>query len=45
VLVEYYKTVDIKKKNRLLKSIIEKATFRRELSWKKIDQFEIQPIP
>ena len=45
VIEAYHKTSDIEKKNRLLKSILEKATYLRRQEWKKRDQFTIQLYP
>jgi site-specific DNA recombinase len=45
VLEAYHQTTDIEKKNRLMKSVIEKATFRRDINWVVKDQFEIQLYP
>lgn len=46
VLEEYRNTDDIDKKNRLLKSVIEKATYRRKPEWKdSLDHFEIHIYP
>lgn len=45
VIEAYYETSDIEKKNRLLKSILEKATYLRKQDWKKKDQFTIQLYP
>jgi len=42
VLVAYEKTKDANKKNRLLKSVLEKVTFYRNASHKKQDEFEVQ---
>lgn len=42
VLDAYYSSNDIEKKNRLLKSVIEKATYLRKTDWLKSDQFEIK---
>ncbi|GIN62736.1 serine recombinase [Robertmurraya siralis] len=41
VLEAYYSTDDIEKKNRLLKSVIEKASYLRKKEWSKPDEFEI----
>lgn len=41
VLEAYESTEDIEKKNKLLKSVIEKATYLRKKEWTKRDQFEI----
>jgi site-specific DNA recombinase len=45
VLEAYHQTDDIEKKNRLLKSVLEKATYLRKPEWKKKDQFVIQLYP
>ncbi|UFU00332.1 recombinase family protein [Radiobacillus kanasensis] len=45
VLDAYHQTDDIEKKNRLLKSILEKATYLRKKDWNKQDQFQIQLYP
>lgn len=45
VLEAYRNTDDIVKKNRLLKSILEKATYLRKKDWTKRDQFKIQLYP
>lgn len=45
VLQAYYQTDDIEKKNRLLKSILEKATYLRKKEWTKKDEFIIQIFP
>lgn len=45
VLEIYRKTDDIEKKNRLLKSVLEKATYLRKQEWKKKDEFVIQLYP
>ncbi|MFY0545504.1 recombinase family protein [Brevibacillus sp. H7] len=45
VLENYYSLQDPTQKNRLLKSIIEKALFIRKKEWTKKDQFEIEVIP
>ncbi|MGV3288338.1 recombinase family protein [Bacillus wiedmannii] len=42
VLEAYHITDNIEKKNLLLKSVIEKATYLREKEWKIKDQFSIQ---
>ncbi len=45
-VVEAYRyTDDIEKKNRLLKSILEKATYKRKKDWSKQDEFEIHLYP
>lgn len=44
-LEHYNSTDDIAKKNRLLKTILEKATYRRDKDWKQKDQFVIQLYP
>ncbi|WML43110.1 recombinase family protein [Neobacillus sp. PS3-40] len=45
VLEAYHKTNDIEKKNRLLKSILDKATYLRKKEWTTKDQFIIQLYP
>lgn len=45
VLVAYKETDDIEKKNRLLKSILEKVTYLRKKEWTKKDQFKIELYP
>lgn len=45
VLENYPLVTDPLKKNRLLKSIIEKAYFIRKKEWTKKDQFELEVIP
>nr|WP_309099103.1 recombinase family protein [Fredinandcohnia onubensis] len=45
VLDAYYQTDDIEIKNRLLKSVLEKATYLRKIEWTKRDQFQIQLYP
>lgn len=45
VIEAYRLTSDIDKKNRLLKSILEKATYLRKKEWKDQDHFEIQLYP
>ncbi|WP_044640950.1 hypothetical protein [Risungbinella massiliensis] len=45
MLLEYRETDDIEKKNRLLKSVLEKATFLRQKDWIKMDQFIIELYP
>lgn len=42
VLVEYEKAEDAEKKNRLLKTVLSKVTYRRKKEWNKIDHFKIQ---
>ncbi|WP_445486456.1 recombinase family protein [Niallia sp. 03133] len=42
VIQSYYLTDNVEKKNRLLKSIIKKATFLRKKDWKERDQFELK---
>jgi site-specific DNA recombinase len=42
VLEGYRQTNDIEKKNRLLKTVLEKATYLRKQEWTKRDHFEIQ---
>ncbi|MGZ4161545.1 MAG: recombinase family protein, partial [Neobacillus sp.] len=42
VLEAYRKTDEIEKKNRLLKSVLEKATYLRKKEWTKKDHFDIQ---
>ncbi|MGZ0084539.1 recombinase family protein [Caldibacillus thermoamylovorans] len=45
VLDAYRLTDDVEKKNRLLKSVLEKATYLRKPEWTKKDQFTIQLYP
>lgn len=45
VLQAYHGTDDVEKKNQLLKSVIEKATFRRDKEWSKPGQLEIEIYP
>jgi site-specific DNA recombinase len=45
VLEAYRHTSDIEKKNRLLKSILERVTYLRRQEWTKKDQFAIQIYP
>lgn len=45
VLEAYRHTSDIEKKNKLLKSILEKATYLRKKEWKEKDHFIIQLYP
>jgi site-specific DNA recombinase len=45
VLDAYKETDDIEKKNRLLKSILEKVTYLRKKEWTKKDQFKIELYP
>jgi site-specific DNA recombinase len=45
VLEAYRHTSDVGKKNRLLKTILEKATYLRKQEWKKKDEFVIQLFP
>lgn len=45
VLEEYRSTDDIEKKNRLLKSVLEKATYLRKRDWRELDHFEIELYP
>lgn len=45
VIEAYYATDDIEKKNRLLKTILEKATYLRKKEWKKKDEFVVQLYP
>lgn len=45
VLEAYRHTDDIEKKNRLLKTILDKATYLRKTDWTKRDQFQIQLFP
>jgi site-specific DNA recombinase len=45
VLEAYQHTDDAEKKNRLLKSVLEKATYLRKPDWTKKDQFQIQLFP
>jgi site-specific DNA recombinase len=42
VLEAYHSTDEAEKKNRLLKSVIEKAIYLRKKEWNKHDQFEIK---
>lgn len=42
VLEAYHSTDDVEKKNRLLKSVIERATYLRKSEWKKPGEFEIK---
>ncbi|WP_242215353.1 recombinase family protein [Bacillus cereus group sp. BfR-BA-01383] len=42
VLEAYYVTNDTEKKNRLLKSVIEKVTYLRKIEWKRKDEFSIK---
>lgn len=42
VLEAYHSTDDVEKKNRLLKSVIDKSTYLRKKEWTKKDQFEIR---
>ncbi|GIN88657.1 serine recombinase [Heyndrickxia sporothermodurans] len=45
VLEAYHHTDDVEKRNRLLKSVLEKATYLRKKEWKEPDHFEIQLYP
>lgn len=45
VLEAYRETDNIEEKNRLLKSVLEKATYRRKKEWTKKDEFIIQLYP
>ncbi|PLT33632.1 recombinase family protein [Bacillus sp. V5-8f] len=45
VLDVYKETDDIEKKNRLLKTVLEKVTYLREKEWTKKDQFKIELYP
>ncbi|MBB5356691.1 DNA invertase Pin-like site-specific DNA recombinase [Anoxybacillus mongoliensis] len=45
VLEAYRQANDVEKKNRLLKSVLEKATYLRKPEWTKKDQFIIQIYP
>jgi len=45
VLEAYHHTDDIEKKNKLLKSVLEKVTYLRKKEWTKKDQFVIQLYP
>jgi len=45
VLEAYHHTDDIERKNLLLKSVLEKATYLRKKEWTKKDQFVIQLFP
>lgn len=42
VLEAYHSTNDIDKKNRLLKSVIDRATYLRKTEWRKPGEFEIK---
>ncbi|WP_313799063.1 recombinase family protein [Cytobacillus sp.] len=42
VLDVYHTTSDVEKKNKLLKTVIEKVIFTRKKEWTKRDQFEIE---
>lgn len=42
VLEAYINTDDAEKKNRLMKSILDKVTYVRKQDWKRRDQFELQ---
>ncbi|MGM2776533.1 recombinase family protein, partial [Bacillus cereus group sp. Bce015] len=42
VLEAYYVTEDIDKKNHLLKSVLEKATYLRKTTWNRRDEFVIE---
>jgi DNA invertase Pin-like site-specific DNA recombinase len=44
-VISEYEAADIESKNRLLKSVLEKATYLRKKEWKKRDQFVIQLYP
>jgi site-specific DNA recombinase len=45
VFEAYHHTDDIEKKNKLLKSVLEKVTYLRKKEWTKKDQFVIQLYP
>ncbi|QOY36646.1 recombinase family protein [Anaerobacillus isosaccharinicus] len=45
VIEAYYATDDIENKNRLLKTILEKATYLRKKEWMKKDEFVVQLYP
>lgn len=45
VLSTYRETDDVYKKNRLLKSVLEKATYLRKKEWKKADEFKVELFP
>lgn len=45
VLSAYHSTADVEKKNLLLKSILERATYLRQQDWLKKDEFQIQLYP
>ncbi|KAB7665082.1 recombinase family protein [Bacillus sp. B1-b2] len=45
VLDAYKDTDDIEKKNRLLKTVLEKVTYLREKEWTQKDQFKIELYP
>lgn len=42
VLEAYHSTNDVEKRNKLLKSVIDKAFYLRKIEWTKLDQFEIK---
>lgn len=42
ILEAYYATNDIEKKNRLLKSVLEKVSYLRRKEWKKTDEFVVE---
>lgn len=44
-VISEYNDADIESKNRLLKSVLEKATYLRKKEWTKRDQFVIQLYP
>jgi hypothetical protein len=44
-VLDAYQNADIKRKNALLKTILEKATYLRKKEWNKPDQFVIQLYP
>jgi DNA invertase Pin-like site-specific DNA recombinase len=44
-VISEYEAADIESKNRLLKSVLEKATYLRKKEWIKRDQFVIQLYP
>lgn len=45
VVESYHSSEDAQQKNHLLKSIVEKVLFIRQMDWAKKDQFEIEVIP
>jgi site-specific DNA recombinase len=44
-VISEYQDADIESRNRLLKSVLEKATYLRKKEWKKRDEFVIQLYP